>query len=223
MVFSEAWEDAYRANRSISVWPWSDLVSYVKRYVRPLTPGIKVLELGCGAGANIPFFINEGMDYYAVEGSETIVRELWRRFPDQKQHIAVGDFTAKIPFGGPFDLVVDRSSLTHNTTSDIRRTIGLIHDRLKYEGFFIGIDWFSTLHSGYTQGVMDEDSYTVSGFRTGQFRGYGRVHFSDKAHIEDLFSSFRIEVMEHKIIHTEIPATGMDYASWNFVARKVPR
>ena len=37
----------------MSIWPWSDLVSYVMRYVPPNFAEFKVLELGCGAGANI--------------------------------------------------------------------------------------------------------------------------------------------------------------------------
>ena len=43
--------------------------------------GMRVLELGCGPGANIPFFLSQGADYYAAEGSETIVVELQKKFP----------------------------------------------------------------------------------------------------------------------------------------------
>ena len=44
--------------------------------------GGRVLELGCGAGANIPFFLALGMDYYAIEGSPTIVKQLHKRYAD---------------------------------------------------------------------------------------------------------------------------------------------
>ena len=54
--FSSEWDDQYSIGRLGSRWPWSDVVSYVMRYVRPQNKKIKVLELGCGAGANIPFF-----------------------------------------------------------------------------------------------------------------------------------------------------------------------
>ena len=58
MSFSEEWNHAYEKNTNLSTWPWSDLVSYVKRFTK-LDKNSKVLELGCGAGANIPFFLSK--------------------------------------------------------------------------------------------------------------------------------------------------------------------
>jgi hypothetical protein len=49
----------------------------------------------------------------------------------------------------------------------------------------------------------------------------GRVHFSDKPHLLDLFAKFDMLVMEHKTVRREIPDDGWSFASWNFVARKV--
>ena len=76
MTFSQEWEKCFKENTQISTWPWSDLVSYVMRYARPTGENFRVLELGCGAGANIPFFISLGVDYYAIDGSSTIVEIL---------------------------------------------------------------------------------------------------------------------------------------------------
>jgi len=46
------------------------------------------------------------------------------------------------------------------------------------------------------------------------------VHFSDKTHLEKLFSGFELEIMEHKTIRREKPQAGYTLATWNFVARK---
>ncbi|MCX5796581.1 MAG: class I SAM-dependent methyltransferase [Elusimicrobia bacterium] len=220
MGFSKEWDDRYRENTQMSIWPWSDLVSYVRRYAAPKGASFKVLELGCGAGANIPFFRHLGVDYYAIEGSEFIVRKLWEAFPDYKARIVTGDFTAEIPFEGSFDLIVDRSSLTHATTSGIKNALKMILARLNPGGKFIGIDWFSTQHSDSRKGTHQEDEYTRFGIAEGQFAGVGCVHFSDKKHIVDLFSGFRIRVMEHKVVRKEIPHDEHVFASWNFVAVK---
>jgi len=203
----------------LGVWPWSDLVSHVMRYGRPDRPGYRVLELGCGAGANIPFFTAMGMEYHAIEGSEEIVGRLWRRFPELKSGIVVGDFTKEITAPGHFDLVVDRASLTHNTTAAIKDAIALLKARLKPGSKFIGIDWFSTEHSDYSAGEQVEDVYTRRDVAKGTFAGVGRVHFSDQAHLEQLFSGFQFQSLEHKTVRREIPA-GDNHVSavWNFVA-----
>lgn len=108
MAFSQEWEERYQETTHMSVWPWSDLVSMVMRHARPDKPDYKVLELGCGAGANIPFFQWLGVDYYAVEGSSTIVKMLEEKFPWTREKIIMGDFTKEIPFTFGFDLIVDR-------------------------------------------------------------------------------------------------------------------
>ena len=51
--FSIEWDQRYKENLQMSIWPWSDLVSAVMRLRLPAST--RVLELGCGAGANIPF------------------------------------------------------------------------------------------------------------------------------------------------------------------------
>lgn len=220
MNFSIEWDERYKQNTQMSIWPWSDLVSYVTRYSRPSCPEFKVLELGCGAGANIPFFKHLGVEYYAIEGSKTIVELLWEKFPELKSNIIVGDFTEKIYFTVQFDLVVDRSSLTHNTSAAIRESLSHVFNRLEPKGKYIGIDWFSTLHSDFQNGDPDEDEYTRCNYKRGQFANVGRVHFSDKKHLKELFAAFEIEVMELKTVQREIPEDSHIFASWNLVARK---
>ena len=79
--FSPAWDAAYREGQHLSTWPWSDVVSYVS--VTPDRDGgySRVLECGCGAGANIPFFERLGMDYFAIEGSDNMVAKSRRLSP----------------------------------------------------------------------------------------------------------------------------------------------
>lgn len=42
--------------------------------------GLRVLELGCGAGANIPFFAAINAEYYGIEGSSTQVKRLQEQY-----------------------------------------------------------------------------------------------------------------------------------------------
>jgi len=218
--FSEEWDVCYKNNQQQSIWPWSDLVSYIMRYARPSGNDTTVLELGCGVGANIPFFRHLGVKYYAIEGSKTAVCGLWEKYPEYRKTIVAGDFTSQIPFDTDFDLVVDRSSLTHNDEASIKECLRNVYDRLTVCGKFIGIDWFSTAHSDYEKGREAGESYTRISDREGQFAGVGRVHFSDKDHILELFSHFTLKTLEHKIIKREIPGGNHTFASWNLAAVK---
>ena len=92
MAFSTEWEEIYRNNEQLSIWPWSSCVSLCHRYGN-MREGMNVLELGCGAGANIPFFIQQKTNYYAVDGSATVVEILKKKFAGHKVYVAQADFT----------------------------------------------------------------------------------------------------------------------------------
>ena len=217
--FSSEWDERYQENTHMSIWPWSTLVSFVMRYSNPNVAGFRVLELGCGAGANIPFFANLGIDYYAVEGSESIVTRLHSKFPQLKDNIVCGDFTQTLP-EMEFHLIVDRGSLTCNDTLAIRRCLRMCHNRLNSNGMYIGIDWYSTDSDAYREGEQAEDHYTRTNFTDGSLANTGRVHFSSKEHLLELFTDYEIVVLTHQTITEEIPGSGNSFAVWNFVAKK---
>ena len=65
MTFSNKWDTCYKnKTHSMNNWPFSDLVSYVMRFSKPGKSKIRVLELGCGSGANIPFFLSLNAEYF---------------------------------------------------------------------------------------------------------------------------------------------------------------
>lgn len=219
MTVTQEWETIFRSNTHISLWPWSDLVSYVHRYATPRAEYQRVLEFGCGAGANIPFFLHLGLDYHAIEGSPTIVARLHERYPKLRQTIIVGDFTQSITFNGLFDLVVDRAAIQHNATEAVRRAIALAYDRLRPGGKFIGIDWLSREHSEAAHGTRI-DSHTRRDIPARAFKDVGTVHFFDEEHLVELLTSvgFRVQFLEHKVHQVVIPGGNDRPAWWNFVA-----
>lgn len=219
MTFSQEWEDLFRANSHISVWPWSDLVSYVSRHARPAEDYARVLELGCGVGANIPFFLKRGSDYNAVEGSASATELVRKTYPMLADNILCGDFTRDLP-PGPFDLVVDRAATAHNATQAIAQTLAMVHARLRPGGKLVGIDWFSTEHEGFTLG-KPVDSHTRRDIESGSLSGLGEVHFFDRRHLTEMLTGagFLVEFLEHK--QNELFGTGERCrAWWNFVASR---
>jgi SAM-dependent methyltransferase len=222
MTFSPEWDALYRANEHLSVWPWTDLVSYVQRYARPSQGFVIVLELGCGAGSIIPFFLSLEVDYWAIEGSTSIVKSVIENYPALSNNIKVADFTIELPVEGLFDLIVDRISVAHNSTEAITKTLSLIFARLRSGGKFIGIDWFSDKHSDSNLGETF-DAHTRKNLPPqSHLARTGCVHFSDREHLIDLLKNagFEIERLEHKQSSIEIPPMDQQLANWNFVAIK---
>lgn len=220
MGFSNEWEQQYASSNHLSRWPWSDLVSYVMRYARPTGSDFKVLEVGCGAGANIPFFLSLDANYTAVDGSASTINNLKQAYPELQDALHVMDFSKELP-AGKFDLIIDRGAITHNDTQGITSTISNIYEALTEQGKFIGIDWFSTRYSDFSNPEacieqVDEWTRTFNS-KSRSFANLGNVHFSDKAHLETLFSDFTLSHMQHKIIED---GTGWELASYNFVADK---
>lgn len=222
--FSSQWEEVYSRGEQITLWPWSDLVSLVIRYCPKIIElnSLKVLELGCGAGANIPFFLSLGSEYYSIEGSKSIVKGLHERFPELSKNIVLGDFTKKEFFihSSFFDLVVDRAALTHNDQSSIENSITQIKKTLKPGGYFIGIDWFSKNHSEATLGIQGKDPHTRTEIIHGNFASIGNVHFSDEKHLCYLFKDFEILLLQEKTYKTYCPESDNQFSSWNIVVRR---
>lgn len=223
MGFNYEWDRCYTENTQMSVWPWSDVVSLVHRHCKRIIAAGegRVLELGCGAGANIPLFLALGMDYHAIEGSPTIVKQLHQRYPDLVEKILLGDFTVEQPFPKGFDLLIDRAAVTHNNTASIKNTLEIAIESLNLGGIYIGSDWFSKNHSDFFEGERGVDDFTRKNYTKGQFTGVGEVHFSDEAHLRELFSSFEIIFMEEKLMRCHEPSDKHQFASWNIVAKKL--
>jgi len=220
--FSKEWDVIYHKGQQLTIWPWSDVVSLLHRYCKDaIMQEGKVLELGCGAGPNIPFFQSLKLDYYGIEGSATAVNILHLKYPELKDKVMVDDFTKIKCFKDipDVDIIIDRAAVTHNNSSAIQNTLKNCHKRLKYGGYFIGIDWFSTKHSDSQLGVESGDKNTRINIESGQFENVGNVHFSDEIHLRSLFSEYEIISLEEKIVNRYKPQNNHQFASWNIVAR----
>ncbi len=218
--FSQEWDTAYREHTHQSKWPWSDLVSLIYTTIDCKNKDLKVLELGCGYGANIPFFNSLDVDYYAVDGSDYIVEDIIKRFPKLKTKVNSVDFTKQIPFDEKFDLIVDRAALTHNDTIALKETISLIKEKLNDGGIYIGVDWFSDKHSEFKNGDnIENDIFTKTNYKNGPFQDLGKVHYSSYDHLKELFKDFEFLSLEHKNNKTIIPKDSLTSGCWNFVLK----
>lgn len=229
MPFSKEWENLFSQGKHFSKYPWSHLIGLVTRFADPkdFNYPLKVLELGCGMGTNIPFFLDRGFEYYAIEGSHTAVSYVEKRF-GKLVKICCHDFSEGIPCETEFfDLVVDRSSTTHNCIDDIKRVIDNVRRVLKKDSLFIVLDWFSTESYGFRLGQKFE-SRSITNCEKGYLAGCGVAHFFDENELRDLFEGWQFLYLVKKIsvpyrTKGESFEKNLDIAegAWDFVVKNI--
>lgn len=235
MTFSPAWEQMYSRGHA-SFCGINPVVEKLFNSLISQDPKQRVLELGCGRGYNAAWVAPR--QYYGIDGSDVAITNLIKDYPHLEENVAVADFTKAQPFEGPFDVVFDRASLSHNSVDAIRSAIRLAHQSLGKGGIYIGCDWFSTNHSEMTRGDT-EGKYSRSGYPDGQFDGAGLVTFVDEVLLVDIFRDLFDPIMLRERKETR-PAPGgflnaisnprhqssafndTDYTSalWDFFVRK---
>ena len=72
------WDRQYRSNDGFRRWPWEAVVACVsRRYAavpREERRGIRMLDLGCGAGGNLFFLASEGFRAVGLDSSQEALR-----------------------------------------------------------------------------------------------------------------------------------------------------
>lgn len=147
---AEYWNDMYREGHGAR-YPWDCVVTFICRH-RPLDKSrreIRILEVGCGTGANMWFAAREGYTVVGVDISELAINAAISRF---KNEGLPGDFLVShlcnLPFAdSSFDLVVDRASMTCLSSNDYQISLNEVRRVIRKDGTF-----FSNVYIGRCHG-----------------------------------------------------------------------
>lgn len=216
MSFDPAWETGYAAE-TVGLGGNPQLVHLFDSFCNGHQD--RVLELGCGVGFNIQHWLGKHADYYAVDGSKTAIKFVHRIWPYLRERVLCHDFTCGLPFTG-FDVVFDRAAIAHNCETDIRAAVRHAYDALKPGGIFVSCDWFSDKHTELQNGEPDADEFTRTGYKEGVFRNAGRVHFSSRDEILDIFKDFDGILVQERTITQEAAGREYVWAVWDIVMRR---
>ena len=120
-------------------YPNEHLIAFIARnfYKAPDRKEVKILELGCGSGAQLWYIAREGFDVYGTDYSPTglaICKETLTKWGTSAT-LAESDMT-KIPFGIEFDAIVDVVSMQHLDITDHEKSYKAAFDALKPGGMF---------------------------------------------------------------------------------------
>ena len=120
MAWGENWEKVF-SNQNWGKYPPEDLIRFVARnfYKAPDRSKVKLLEVGCGTGANLWFTAREGFGTYGVDGSSTAIKAAEARLnsecPGWKGQLLTGDIE-RLPFDDEmFDGVFDNEAIYANS------------------------------------------------------------------------------------------------------------
>lgn len=126
MTWDPVWEKVYRS-RPWGQYPGEDVIRFVKRrFAHAADPArVRLLEVGCGSGANLWFMAREGFSAHGIDGSETAVRlaqeRLDRECPgwrDAGGEVRTGDFSRLDHPDAHFDAVLDVVAVCYSSFED---------------------------------------------------------------------------------------------------------
>ena len=122
-------------------YPNESLIAFLAKYFWNKTENIKpkILEVGCGSGANLWMMNKENIDTYGIDSSAAAI-DISKKHVQNKwggnATVMVGDFSA-LPFKNEFfDAVVDVVSLQHIDKKTSEGVLNEIKRVLKDKGLF---------------------------------------------------------------------------------------
>ncbi|MFH1115228.1 MAG: class I SAM-dependent methyltransferase [Pseudomonadota bacterium] len=187
------WEEIFRS-RPWGQYPPEELIRFVARvfYGVPDRAAVRILELGCGPGANMWYMAREGFSVYGVDGSPTAVALAGERLRQESltADLRVGDIVelGDLYTGLQFSAIIDVVCLQCNRLCDVQRIVEQALDLLKPSGKFFAM-MIAHGSVGCGTGVRIEEG-TFDNITEGPFAGTGLNHFFTLKEIELLFRSF---------------------------------
>jgi SAM-dependent methyltransferase len=177
------WEKVYKSQE----WgKYADvsLIQFVARnFYSKDRNNIKILEIGCGPGANIWYLDREGFDAYGIDGSETAINKAKKRIP--KAHLHVGDITNLKYDDNFFDAVVDVECLYSNNLNNSRIILKQISRVLKKTGLFYSRTFSDEMFIGNSP--TDPNKFEYFKIDEGPLKNKGFVRLIDKKGIKNIY------------------------------------
>ena len=151
---------------------------------------VRLLEVGCGPGANVWFMAREGFTVSGIDGSSTAIKQATDRLSREgiTADLRIGDYST-IPWpDSSFDGVVENVSLYCNRWNAVQRALGEIRRVLKPGAPFLS-SFFTDRTWGYGLGTMVEPDGFID-IPEGPIAGSGFCLFLNRDRLLELFRDF---------------------------------
>lgn len=171
------WEEIHRT-RKWGAYPPEHVIRFAARnfYGAADRSGVKILDFGCGQGANTWYLAREGFDVYAFDGSESAVEKAEAQLSSQglNAHFRIADGIDTGYENDFFDAVIDNVCIYSNTMKNIKIMYSSILNMLKPGGKLLTVVFGEDLF-GYGTGKLIEPG-TYTDIKEGSLADRGTVH-----------------------------------------------
>jgi SAM-dependent methyltransferase len=190
-TWDPVWDQIFRS-KEWGKYPPEHVVRFVARsFYRELDRSqVRILEIGCGPGANVWFMAREGFAVAGIDGSETAIQKARERLASEglAADLRVGDYT-QLPWeASSFDGVIENVSLYCSPWAGIEQALNEVLRVLKPGGLFLS-SFFTDRTWGYGEGTMIEPDGFVD-LRDGPLAGAGFCLFLSRDRVPQLFRNF---------------------------------
>lgn len=214
------WEMIF-SSQAWGKYPSEDLIRFIaRRYYSVLDrQTIKILEIGCGPGANLWYLAREGFSVYGIDFSKTAINQAQERLnhecPGWQGELVVGDM-AKLPFEDSFfDAIIDIEAVYCNSyekSQDIYREAA----RVCKQG---GVIFSRTFARGcWGDGTGQKVNHNTWIPTEGPFVGKGLTRFTEQTEVANLLSRFK--VIELELISRTVNQLQNEIKEWIITAQK---
>lgn len=198
MSWDPVWEKVFNA-QAWGKYPAVDVIRFIARnfYSVPVRKDLRLLEVGCGPGANLWYMAREGFSVYGIDGSETAIEIAKKRLNAECAgwggELRCGDIT-NLPYpDNTFDGVLDVEAIYSNSIENSKRIYEELFRVTKPGGKMLSITFAPKTWGDGTGERVGHNAWIVS---EGPMTGKGFVRFTEKDEIEGLVNGFKVENLE---------------------------
>jgi ubiquinone/menaquinone biosynthesis C-methylase UbiE len=220
MSWENVWESVF-TQQSWGKYPDMSIVRFIARRFFKETDrkSIKVLEVGCGPGANVWFLAREGLDAYGMDGSSTAIAQAGERLSSEglQATLMVADATCLPYDAGTFDAVIDCECVYANDVDSSKKILSEVNRVLKPGGEFFSLSFTDEMYVGKTRDELAPRVYTD--ISDGLLAGKGLVRLMNKEDIQTLYGEYFCVDTVDKTTRTDL---GQQYltSEWMIVCSK---
>ena len=193
-MWSDGWDKLF-SKQEWGKYPGEELIRFIARrfYSAPDRRAVRILEIGCGTGANLWFLAREGFTAVGLDGSAVGIGQAKDRFAKEglPVELHVGD-AMNLPFpDDSFDAVLDVECLCANSLKDTRRILDEARRVLKPGGWIYSKTFMTGMTGSETGKRLEGEPNTFLEMPDGPLaEECGLLRLVDEAEIPDIYGQF---------------------------------